>query len=127
MVKLQLFEGDSIDAAINGTSAIDGARIALQHRLYVPTWQLQSDLGQVKFRAHDKKIAIVFKHNTPIAVAFLDGQTRLIQVFCKPEERRKGYATMAVQAIKPEKRIHAHQGISGTWMFWEKQGISTKW
>lgn len=127
MVKLQVFEGNSIDAVMNGTSVVDGAKIALKHQLYVPTWQLQSNLADACHRPQKKKIAIVFKNNLPVAVSLLDEHARLIQVFCRPEERHKGYGTMCVQAIKPEKRIHAYQGMKDTWLFWEKQGISTKW
>lgn len=127
MIKVQVYEGDSIAAAADETSAADGARIALKHQLYVPTWLLQSNLAEVRHRPKGKKIALLFKNNVPVAVAFLDDSTRVMQVFVRPEERRHGYGTKVVQAIKPEKRVHAHQGLPDTWRFWEKQGISTKW
>lgn len=108
-----------------GENATEGARLAKQHRLYVPNknWALYELLDK------HPPLALVFEDARPVAVAAWDAEEGLYSAFCRKDRRRNGYGTMAVQAIKEKLGISLFsaectrrfsRGIIGSLTFWHK-------
>jgi hypothetical protein len=97
-----------------------GAQIALDHRLYIPGWQLSHTLQGLKISQDThNRIAIGFLDDVAVAVATLDGTT--VQAFCRKAQRRNGYGGQCVRALRATK-MRSVVGIDGSDKFWEKMG-----
>lgn len=98
-----------------------GAKIALQHRLYVSGWQLSHTLQSLKTSQNTQnRIVIGFLDDVPVAVAVLDYGT--IHAFCRKQHRRNGYAGACVRALRVSGG-RAGAGIDGSYEFWHKMGV----
>jgi len=101
----------------------DGAKIALSHRLFVPGWHLSWELRLAIERCDMYELAITYKDNIPIAVAlirFRKSGAPSIGAFCRKKERKNGYAKLAVQSLKPPKKVLFGAGVIGSEKFWGK-------
>lgn len=98
----------------------EGARIALKHRLYVPTWTLKlvlRDLAHGQYQA--SQVSIAFKDDVPVAVAVYDSQWRQVMCFVRPTERRQGIGTAVVRALEFFRSCtYANKGGPGSMEFW---------
>jgi hypothetical protein len=101
-----------------GESISEGANLALQHRLYVPGWDL---CGSLKYAKGNKEctIALVFKDGKPVAVSLANRW--LTQAFTRKSERRNGYGSLAVKEVRKVNKTSSHgHGKRGTNEFWTK-------
>lgn len=108
-----------------GKTLFEGARIALEHRLYVPGWQLFKEFkGLLKRVPTDYAVvAIAYLGDLPVAVAYRRG--RDIQIFCRARHRRKGFGTMLVKhlnSLSPLIKPTLHEGGQGSTSFWGSLG-----
>jgi hypothetical protein len=101
------------------------ADLALKHRLFVSGWQLSHELK--KARDHPDwfdGISMKFVGGVPVALVIV--RRTGIMAFCKKSERRKGYASECVQAIRliPNFNARGDYGIPGSLNFWTVNGLS---
>ena len=102
------------------------AEIALAYQLYHdPVWLLKRDLSIVK---DGDIISIAIVNNVPIGVALAikkePSDSYDIQVFVKPDHRRKKYGSELLKKIKQEttcKKLNGYYGAPGSRDFYEKQ------
>ena len=99
----------------------DGCNLALKNRLYVSGWRLSKDLKNAREKKQGE-ISIVFKNDTPVALAFAD-KCSYISTFCKKSERRKGYGSLAVQSLNCKEIAKGSYGIDGSETFYTKNKI----
>jgi hypothetical protein len=100
-----------------------GAKIALTNRLFVSGWHLSWELRLAIQRPDMYELAVTYKDNIPVAVAlmrFRKSGPPSIGAFCRKKERKNGYAKLAVQSLKPPKKILFGDGINGSEKFWGK-------
>jgi len=104
-----------------GRTLAEGAQIAISGRLWVPGWCLLPTLYSfVKGKTIDRKVAIGFLDDVPVAVTIVDGTT--VMAFCRKAVRRNGYASRCLSAIK-DNDIYAQEGIKGSLKFWHRNDV----
>ena len=106
-----------------GSTLSEGAALCLDARLFVPGWTLRPTLLTMRDRkgAHPGQIALGFKNDVPVALVLYDGN--MLMAFCKKFERYQGFASRCFQALDLEPGSWAGEGIQGTLVFWNKQGV----
>jgi hypothetical protein len=102
----------------------EGAKIALKARLWVIGWQLQQNLRH--YSEHPPKngeIAIGYLDDLPVAVVIHDNDQ--IMAFCRKALRGNKYASMCLAKLNSKllKNVYSEEGISGSKIFWHKNGI----
>lgn len=106
------------------------AKLALMHRLYVPRrdYYLFEVLTNILKLSPEQRfnisLALVFKEEFPIAVAFKRNQS--LMAFVKKAHRLKGYGSLAVSAFPQDTEAFANEGLRGTSEFWKKNGIRVR-
>lgn len=103
----------------------EGCDIALRNRLYVSGWNLSSDLKRAR-QSGTGEVSIVYKDDIPIACAYAD-KYGYVGTFCRKNERRKGYGTLAISHLDQYKegKLVGSYGIDGSRNFYE--GIKVKY
>lgn len=113
MVTMKTYSGDSL---------IEGINLTLKHRLYISGWDLSNSMVRARKRPNDTmEVALLFKDETPIAVAWYSG--RNLMAFVRKSERNKGYGSKVVKHINKPTASTGY-GIEGSLQFWEKNGFN---
>lgn len=111
-----------------GIAAREAARIAIDHHLFIDGWYLITALSMIAAgcRRSDPQIALVFKHRIPIAVAVEEGFGQ-VMAFVSKAERRKGYGSLAVNALDIDPaHMYADAGVPGSPFFWDSVHLSVR-
>jgi GNAT superfamily N-acetyltransferase len=113
-----------------GKDLYAGAKLALEHRLYVPGWQLYKEFkGLLKRVPVDYAVlAIAFLGDLPVAVAYRRANS--VQIFCRARHRRKGYGTKLIKhlsTLSPLVNPSLHEGARGSMEFWEACGMRVRY
>jgi len=102
-----------------GAAAREAARLAINAHLYIDGWYLLSALAMIQAgQRKDPQIALVFEHDTPVAIAVEEGFNQ-VMAFCKRSHRRRGLASKAVGLIEMDPKTYADGGIPGSEKFWD--------
>ena len=114
------------------TTLTVGAQLALDHRLYVSGWCLSHIYTAMRAgkTTYGDCIALVIVDNTPVASAAYQKTIGTVNTFCRKAYRRRGYATMAVTAVRdsliPGSSMGAGEGAVGSRDFYAKMAVPIK-
>ena len=101
---------------------VEGAKLALRHRLFVNGWELGRYLRKLKVGDKDellrvKLFLVAFREGVPVGCAIVrDGElSRMFVVFVRKAYRRRGIGTRlykrAVKVLKPNRPFASSEGI----------------
>jgi len=120
---------DNISADKDG-GLLEGVKLALKNRLYVPAsnYCLREELQELRQHAttykHDR-IALAKDTSTGKYVCCIYLKFHHLQSFTRKAYRKRGIARATITRMgQLPKEVYAMDGIEGSYKFWEKVGIN---
>ena len=117
MLDIKLYEGQFLRL---------GAKLAMEHNLFVPGWRLRLEFMRIMNGDEDPcyRIALGFIGDEAVAVVLLTSQP---MAFVKAAHRRKGYGSALIKALgKIETQYKPEEGMIGSIKFWESNGLEVR-
>lgn len=104
---LQVYSGQFLNIGIN---------LAINNRLYKIGWMMYQSMSDRRMNPEGtEKLALLFKNDVPVALCWFDGKSAM--AFCRPDQRRKGYASKCYKALDI-KSPTVRSGEYGSLYFW---------
>ena len=108
-----------------GLDVVEGAKLALKHRLYVSGWCLSGELkSMIRSPRISDGIALGLLDGVPVSIVLHDAHQYM--AFCRKALRNNGYASQCFQKLNVTGKS-AGGGIDGSDHFWRKNGITPIW